>query len=137
MNNCIEWDRARYVQGYGKRWVGRKIEYAHRVAYVEHHGLTMEDIRGHLVLHSCDNPPCVNPDHLRLGTHADNIADMVQRGRRKGERSCRAKLNDVAVRVIRQLVAEGRKQRDLADAYGVSPETISHVVTRRTWEHVQ
>lgn len=136
MSECIEWQGNRRPDGYGRKQVNGKREYVHRLAYAEHHGLEMNDIREWMVLHSCDNPPCVNPDHLRLGTNADNIGDMVQRGRKKGERNCRAKLNEVAVRVIRHLAAEGRTQRDLAEVYGVSEATVSLLVARKTWGHI-
>ena len=77
---CIEWQGKRDKDGYGRVEVnGREIA-AHRVAWAKENGLIPA---GLLVLHSCDNPPCINIDHLRLGTHKDNMADMVARGRSK------------------------------------------------------
>ena len=76
MSDCIEWHRCRNQQGYGQ-WVfqGRQRQ-AHRVIFYFHHGYWPTVVR-----HTCDNPPCVNIEHLLPGTHADNNRDMVERGR--------------------------------------------------------
>ena len=92
-------------------------------------------------LHSCDNPPCINPDHLRAGTQADNSADMVRRGRHyngdhKGEKNQGAKLTEEGVRKIRQAHADGERQKDIALRFGVCPDTIRVIVKRQTWQHV-
>jgi len=78
-NGCLVWTGATNKDGYGtKRHLG-KIMLAHRVSYL----LMVSDIDdGMCVLHSCDNPPCVHPDHLFLGTHQDNMDDMNKKGRR-------------------------------------------------------
>lgn len=67
--------------GYGVAWFAGKYIGAHRLAYCQHHGLIPADIAGQVVRHRCDNRACVNPHHLELGTHADNMQDMVDRGR--------------------------------------------------------
>ena len=82
MEDCIEWSGSRQSSGYGRVWIpGVGTRGAHRVAYVEHHGLTLDDIEGEVIRHFvCSNPPCVNPEHLRRGTHADNMQDRVRDG---------------------------------------------------------
>lgn len=111
---------------------------AHRVALAMHQGIAIEAIRGKLVLHSCDNPPCVNPRHLRIGTAKDNADDRDSRGRRKApsrEAHGYAKLTEEAVADIRanhtgkygELIAFARK-------YNVTSTTILHVVNGRNWK---
>lgn len=76
--SCWEWKRGRYAQGYGQVLFAGKVMGAHRAAYILANG---EIPPGLHILHSCDNPPCCNPEHLRAGTHQDNVADKVSRSR--------------------------------------------------------
>jgi len=74
---CIEWPRARSPEGYGRTWFRGRLDQAHRVAWIKAFG----EIPGKLwVLHRCDNPPCINTDHLFLGTHSDNMQDAASKG---------------------------------------------------------
>lgn len=75
---CWEWQGHRNEHGYGRVSVGGRRMYAHRLAYLATHFVIPE---GLVVMHRCDNPPCVNPDHLAIGTYADNTADMIAKGR--------------------------------------------------------
>jgi hypothetical protein len=92
------------------------------------------------VLHHCDNPACVRPDHLWLGTLADNNADMKAKGRasrktgRSGEDHPRARLTVEIVRTIRRENAETGKRLELAQRYGVTVSAIDHILSRRTWK---
>lgn len=81
-----------------------------------------------VILHSCDNPPCVNPAHLSAGTHADNIKDCVSKRRRARRKPRAGKLSDDQVREIRQRYAAGERQYPLAAEYGVNQSTISDIV---------
>jgi hypothetical protein len=96
-----------------------------------------------LVCHKCDNPPCVNVSHLFLGTHAENNADMRDKGRGalpppspRGERNAKAKMTAEKVREMRQLYRDGWKQVDLAERFGVFQGTVSQIIRRKTWTHV-
>lgn len=81
MNDCIEFQGYREKKGYGRIGSGKTRRSAHREAYAVFHGLDMEALKGRVVMHTCDNPPCVNPDHLVLGTVADNNRDKAEKGR--------------------------------------------------------
>jgi len=113
---------------------GRQVR-AHRVAYEMQHG---QIEAGKYVLHSCDNPPCCNPKHLRDGTNSDNVADKVARGRQaKGEGIGRNLLSADEVRRIRSLYGTGPTQQQLAEMFNVSVSTIQAVTSRRIWKHVE
>lgn len=89
------------------------------------------------VLHSCDRPHCCNPHHLREGSHAENMADSVERGRRpRGTRLPWARLTEDKVREARRLRAEGAKVTAIARMFGISQPAMSAVLSRRVWRHV-
>lgn len=135
---CWPWTAARNEHGYGVmrpegQRSGPTIK-AHRVSLM----LAGVEIDGLLIRHSCDNPPCVNPTHLSVGTPADNAADMVNRGRQaRGSRKSVSKLTEQQVAEIRARAAVGELHRILAAEYGVSRPTISRIVNRRGWTHVR
>jgi hypothetical protein len=133
--SCWEWTGAVNAQGYGlvndRNGGGCKL--AHRVSYAWAHG----DPGSLCVLHKCDNPRCVNPEHLLLGTRAENQRDMAAKGRAsRGEEHCHAKLREDDVREIRRLVAAGHTQKGVAGRFGVQPNAISRIVNRRRWGHI-
>lgn len=132
--DCITWpEGARNENNYGVLSYRQKVQYAHRVSYEIHFG----PIPGGLVVrHKCDNPPCVNPVHLELGTRADNNRDAIDRARNAfGERCGSSKLTDSQVGEILESVGSVR-QSDLARKYSVSPSTISEIVNRKRWRHL-
>ena len=116
--------------GYGCFTVNGEPEKAHRVAYEAWVGPIPS---GKLIRHKCDNPPCVNPKHLKAGTNADNTKDRDERGRTaRGERSGNAKLTDKQVKEIRYRRAhEGVTYRQLAKEFNVTYGMIGHIVTNR------
>lgn len=131
-SGCREWTGFRNALGYGQLKVrtGSAIN-AHRFAYEVHHGVALDPSQ--VVRHTCDNPSCVNPNHLRLGTHADNVADRVQRKRSAiGERSGRAKLSALQARNV--MYRSGSESAvDLAREYGVDPGVVRAIREGRTW----
>jgi hypothetical protein len=107
---------------------------AHRVSWVLHHGPIPP---GLLVCHRCDNPKCVNPDHLFLGTPKDNSQDMVRKGRvSQGDRHPYAKLTRRQVVRIRERAEAGHDPKRIARDYRVSTANVKHVIRRHTWKHV-
>ena len=136
-DDCAEWTANRRPSGYGKFWFRGKDCSAHRVAYE----LAYTPIPDGLwVLHRCDNPPCVNPAHLFLGTHADNVRDRDTKGRQvtpRGEENGQAKLTAAIVREIRAAHSLGEvSYAELSRRYGVNRATAHCAITGRTWKHV-
>jgi hypothetical protein len=128
---CWNWTAARPDGRYGiiATFQGGN-RYAHRVSYEHHKGPIPKGI---FVCHSCDNPACINPDHLFLGTPAENTADALRKGRMaRGERS-NSKLTEHQVRAIRESRA---RLVDLANRYGVTISAICHIKSRKNWKHV-
>ena len=131
---CWPWLGASDPCGYGQMCVNGRIERAHRLAWLLSNGEIEENLR---VLHRCDNPPCVNPAHLFLGTQLENVRDCITKKRNNyGERCGSAKLSEPDVRAIRELVSSGHRQSDLAKRFGVSHQQISRVSLGRAWKHL-
>lgn len=125
--------------GYGAlRYQGRN-ERAHRVAYAHANGLALPDIDGKVIMHTCDNPPCINPRHLVEGTHQDNMSDMFAKGRRQaaiGERASKTKLTSEQVLDIRRRCARGESDRKISADYPVQYSAIRAIRVRKTWSHI-
>lgn len=136
---CWMWMAGKYTQGYGSFGLNhpRRRYSAHRLSWEIFKGPIPE---GMCVLHRCDVRACVNPDHLFLGTRADNMADMYAKGRgtRHGSENPMALLTEPAVLQIRAACAAGRRgtQKEQAGIHGVSPVTISGIVNRSRWTHI-
>ena len=136
-DSCWEWTASMFPNGYGQ-FKHRDEMYAHRFSYEAHHG---EIPDGAYVLHHCDNRACVRPDHLYSGTHADNMRDMVARGRArspalKGSANGSARLSEEDVRQIRDRKAKGERARILADEFETTEGNIHQIVSRRNWRHI-
>ncbi|MBY6005380.1 HNH endonuclease [Salipiger bermudensis] len=132
---CWEWTAGKDPNGYGRFAIKETPNLAHRVSWRLAHG---EDPGPKHVLHSCDNPGCVRPSHLRLGTHDDNMADKMSRGRHvygtsKGEAHGCSKLTAAQVLEIRASADTGV---NLSKRFGVSTTQISDIRNRRVWKHL-
>lgn len=131
---CWIWQGKVHPNGYGKLSWERPglpgLWLAHRVAFAVYIG---EPGSFH-VCHRCDNPACVNPDHLFLGTHADNMADMSAKGRANlGTKATGNVLTEAQVFDIRRMVAGGMTQADAGAVYGVKQPTVSKIVNGKRW----
>lgn len=146
-DGCWEWTGTRRPDGYGVHWNGSRQVRAHRRSWEMANGPLPE---GAVIRHSCDNPPCVRPDHLAIGTQQDNLADMTSRGRRvrgerhpwfgqeqRGETNRQAKLTDEQVAHIKGMAAAGHYHDDIAQRYGVTKTNVSYIASDKTWRHVR
>ncbi len=134
-SGCIEWQFAKSKYGYGMISFHNKVIPANRLMLILLHGLPETKS---VAMHLCDNPPCINPDHLRWGSHKDNTQDMMKKNRHKitpiyGENHGNAKLTYEAVEFIR---ANQNKitRKELADKFGVGLTTIGNVLQNKIWK---
>lgn len=142
-SDCIDHGRTRSVnrRGYVTAWHEGRLTKLHRLVYCEHNAVSLASIAGQMVLHSCDNPRCINPAHLRLGTHMDNMADMASRRRSAG-----LKLTPEQVAYIREHctpkghTGRGRPNpfgfKGLGRRFGVSHSSVKDAYLRITFKHL-
>jgi hypothetical protein len=137
---CLNFDGNMNDRGYGIISFKGKRYKAHRIAYCNHIRVSIHDIEGLVVRHKCDNPSCVNPSHLEIGTQADNISDMMNRGRhitKRGDESCKSKLTSLQVNEIRLLYVRGSSTHGtyaLAKRFGISPSHIGRIIRNNNWK---
>lgn len=147
-NGCWIWTGRADKKGYGRIWIEGKILVASRASYILHVGPIPPLM---FVCHKCDNPPCVNPDHLFLGTNAENQADSIAKGRKPrgeivtaerialglvGEGSPVARFSEKVIRSARDLYATGNwKQSEIARLLGISRSQVNRVVRGMSRNH--
>ncbi len=134
---CWVWTAA-FSNGYGHIRIGDRMRKAHRVSYLHHVGSIpfLDSHNGMCVCHRCDNKKCVNPEHLFLGSHADNMRDRDKKGLGvpfPGELNGRSKLTNQDVIAIR---ADTRTLQAIADEYGMSNSHVSQIRSRKRWAHI-
>lgn len=129
-SGCWLWISTTKHTGYGGLWMGGESVGAHRASWLLHRGPIPA---GLAVCHKCDTPLCVNPDHLFLGTPAENVADKTIKGRAaKGASHALAKLTDS---LAQEIFLAGGTQAEIADKYGVHQSQVSNIKRRVTWAH--
>lgn len=135
-NGCWVWMRGKSSRGYGYYGGRGNVRGAHRVSYELYKGNIPS---GMYVCHTCDNPPCVNPAHLFVGTPSDNTSDASAKGRlktAKGSAHASAKLTEQSVLELRELRKNGMMGKDLAAKYGICLRRVWRIVHREAWNHV-
>lgn len=136
-DGCWPWVGARNPDGYGSFGIGGRAVGAHRVAWEIENGRIPAGMH---ILHSCDNPQCVRPSHLSLGTHADNMADCKAKGRGRvpiGENCVRAKLTaDQVVEIYTRALSDGQTWEQIAAEFGVARSTVGAIARGANWRHV-
>ena len=135
-DSCWVWKGWVSPKGYGYIRVGNNCKSTHRVSYEVFIG----DIeKGMCVCHTCDNPSCINPEHLWIGSNQDNAIDREKKGRgrnNKGENHGRSKLKESDIPTILKLLEDGIYQREIARRHGVHQATIFRVSKKKSWKHV-
>jgi len=136
-SGCWIWTGCKNADGYGTISVNGKMHMAHRLSWE----LTNGPIpNGLFVCHKCDNPSCINPEHLFLGTNKDNMQDKVKKGRKngggpaRGERNGSAKITKADVLEIRKLHANGISGRKIADKFGISDSQVFRIILNQCWK---
>lgn len=140
MSACIEFGGKKRTNGYGyAQFMGRQF-LAHRLVYALNDWKHPDALKGIVIRHKCDNPSCINVEHLEPGTVQDNVDDKVSRGRHViGEAVVTSKLTEADVIAIRASYIPYSKhanQYALALKYGVSQSEISHVIAAKRWAHI-
>ena len=132
---CLEWPYSKMRHGYGHLLYMGSFTPAHRLMCEMVHGAAPTP--SHQAAHSCRNPPCCNPRHLRWATPQENTDDKVLHGTvRHGEACANTFLSRREVVAIRRLERSGVVQRRIAEAFGVSPQRVNEIVKRKAWKHV-
>lgn len=136
-NGCWVWRKSKHSYGYGYFRINKKTYLSHKVALTMFYGVDKTPLQ---VLHSCDNPVCCNPRHLRWGTADDNVKDAIKRHRKTdpptfyGEKHPSSKLNWEKVDKIRKARQNGESMEKVAKEYGVSINTIYRIVSFQNWK---
>lgn len=145
-SGCWEWTGSRNPKGYGQIQRGGRgggLVLTHRLSWEIHNGSIPDSL---FVLHKCDNPACVRPDHLWIGSKAENTADMMAKGRHKtappkrllrGEDHPNARLTNDIVSAIRERCASGElSQSEAGRVYGLTSGSVNRIVKRLRWKHL-
>jgi len=135
-NGCWEWQAATMGKGYGFMKIPgtRNQISAHRLSYLLHYGTLPDDMN---VCHTCDNPKCVKPSHLFLGTQKDNQQDMKSKDRHLyGSRNTVSKLTDEKARQIHKLSNQGLSQGKIGKIFGITQGTVWKILKGQRWEHI-
>lgn len=136
-NGCWHYTGYCDSDGYGRFWYNGTTIGAHQFS-IQHLG-NVSIAKGMFVCHSCDNPRCVNPSHLFVGSALDNSRDRDQKGRHNscpGEKNGAARFTEQDIHYIRQNYIKGKNTKELAKKFKCHPNVILNIVKRKTWKHI-
>lgn len=126
---CHEWLGSTTKKGYGMIWVDNGMKLVHRVRYEMTYGPIDQ---GNVIRHKCDNPKCSNPEHLIIGTHAENMKDMVVRNRQAtGIKNGRAKITP---EIVKQIINSNKSQTEIAKEFGISQSQVGRIKRGVHWK---
>ena len=140
ITGCWIWSGNSTNRGYGQITIDGKKYYAHRVMYEQTSNVKLD--KKDVICHTCDNPSCVNPQHLFRGTQADNLKDMAKKGRStRGEKNPRAILDDSTVHLIKAAIESGKSNREILSIFTrcktpLSRQNLSLIKLGKRWGHV-
>jgi hypothetical protein len=133
-NGCWLWTGTKVRLGYGQFRMRNKRWQTHRLAYVLTYGPVPAD---KFVCHKCDNPTCCNPDHMFVGTPADNMIDKMNKGRAPhGELNKMSRYTTAQVLEIRRLAAAGISERKIREVLGIGRGSVAQIIAGNTWRHL-
>lgn len=138
-NDCWIWQGSKNPAGYGNMWTGERYDRPHRIVWCYANNSWIAN--GQQVCHHCDNPSCVNPDHLFIGTSKDNHQDMIAKGRQNrpdhvGINHPRTFFTEDDIHNIRLALSKGTRPVELARKYGLSISTVQSIKTQNNWSHI-
>lgn len=136
-SHCMEWNSYINPQGYGKIYHNGKSYRAHRLSYQIFIGLIPKNME---ICHLCDNTKCINPNHLFLGSHSENMKDMSNKNRHKvlkGSKNKLSKFNEEDILDIRRRLDGNESQKNIAKDFDVYQTTISKIKLNKSWRHVK
>lgn len=150
MEDCIDHGKTGNAGGYAACWFEHSYSALHRKAFCLANGKTLADIRGQVIRHKCDNPRCINPEHLLIGTHSDNMRDAVDRGRHannlknfnqtvnrlRGEAQAHSRWTSGDIHNMRSMYLDGAKQTEIAKLFNCRQTDVSRIVNRKAWQHI-
>lgn len=134
---CWNWRATKHKKGYGNFWFNGQLMRATHISIFYKTGVLPN--KGSFACHTCDNPSCVNPNHIFIGTNQDNMNDKVKKGRMsclKGESNPKAKLTEGGVREIRYLYNSGLNYPEISTKVGVSRSMVGGIIRGKFWKHV-
>lgn len=137
---CIEHDQKGVGIGYGTTSINGLTVRWHRLVYCQHNDVTLDSIKGKVVRHTCDNPRCINPLHLVLGNHQDNMDDRTIRGRNAKGAVLSGKLSDEDVKYIRKHYKPRCKEfggKAMQARFNIAPRTLYYILDGRNWKHLE
>jgi len=137
---CWNWTMYRNEDGYGRlSWNGR-LRSAHRLSKYLYGEITWKQFKDKslVLMHTCDNPPCINPYHLKIGTQLENIADRVKKGRcARGEKKWSSKMKDPDVILLRELWDLRYSAEELSEIFNIAVPTVKQIAYRQKWKHLK
>ena len=138
---CWNWTWCKSSDGYGRVTIDYKVTLAHRLSYRVFNGEFPDEM---FICHHCDNPSCINPDHLFVGTMSDNMKDAYDKGIlhpphqfKKGDPNVNRKLSNEQVKEIKRLMGLGYQQKQVAKIFNVSPTTVMRIVKKRMYKEIE